>query len=213
MSESLPDQCRATLTRGIEQLDLELSVDKTTRLLQYLALLDKWNKKFNLTAVRDPRDMVIRHLLDSLATLPYLDNKSIIDVGTGAGLPGLVIAICKPELGITLLDTNGKKTRFLQQVVMEMQLNNVSVVQSRVESYSPEHLFDRIISRAFTALDNMVDWCQHFLAPHGEFLAMKGAYPEPGQKPLPSPWQVKETITLNVPYLDEQRHLVRITRR
>ena len=212
MSANLPDRCRSDLEQGCDLLGLNLTDQTTSRLLQYLTMLNKWNKQFNLTAIRDPEAMVVRHLLDSLAVLPHLDDKPLIDVGTGAGLPGLVIALCKPEHHITLLDSNGKKTRFLQQVVMEMQLKNVTVIQSRVENYSPEDLFDRIISRAFTALDNMVDWCQHFLAPQGEFLAMKGAYPEPGQKPLPSPWQVQSVIPLKVPFLDEQRHLVRITR-
>lgn len=212
MSVNLPDRCRSDLEKGCDLLGLKLTDHTFSRLLHYLTMLNKWNKQFNLTAIRDPEAMVVRHLLDSLAVLPHLDDKSLIDVGTGAGLPGMVIALCKPEQHITLLDSNGKKTRFLQQVVMEMQLKNVTVIQSRVENYSPEDLFDRIISRAFTALDNMVDWCQHFLAPEGTFIAMKGAYPEPDQKPLPLPWQIETVVPLSVPFLDEQRHLVRITR-
>ena len=212
MSEKLPDVCRQDLVAGCAELHLDLKPEIIADLLAYLGRLVKWNKQFNLTAIRDPQTMVHRHLLESLSILPYLGGGRILDVGTGAGLPGLMIAICRPDLAITLLDTNGKKTRILNQVVMEMQLSNVTVIQSRVENYSPDDLFDRIVSRAFTALDNMVSWCEHLLVPGGEFLAMKGAYPEPGQQPLPADWHVQDVIPLQVPFVEEQRHLVRITK-
>lgn len=212
MSDALPEACKRQLITGIEQLELSLSDEVIDRLLEYLALLVKWNKAYNLTAVRDPVEMVHRHLLDSLSLLPYLDNKRMLDVGTGAGIPGLIIAIVKPDQPITLLDSNGKKTRFLQNVKMQMGLNQVEVIQSRVENYSPEHLFDRIISRAFTALDNMVNWCQHLLTEDGAFLAMKGTYPEPNQKPLPPGWSVRNIQKIEVPFVNEERHLVTIDR-
>ena len=186
MSESLPEICRTRLDQGITQLNLDLSVHTIERLLEYVALLVKWNKAFNLTAIRDPEQMILRHLLDSLAILPVLDSERLLDVGTGAGIPGLIIAICKPELDVTLLDSNGKKTRFLQQVKTQLDLTNVEVIQSRAEDYSPTELFDRIVSRAFTALDNMVHWCEPLLSKDGVFLAMKGTYPEPDQKAIPT---------------------------
>ena len=212
MSENLPDICRVRLSSGCDELGLHLSEQTQTRLLEYVSLLNKWNKAFNLTAIRDPEQMVIRHVLDALTVLPFLDDKPVLDVGTGGGIPGIIIALCRPDQSITLLDSNGKKTRFLRQAKNQLGINNVEVVQSRAESYSPPVLFDRIISRAFTALDNMVSWCEPLLAQHGVFLAMKGMYPEPNQKPLPSGWQIKEAIPLDVPFTEEQRHLVTITR-
>ena len=212
MSESLPDSCRHRLLDGVAQLNLELSDRALGTLLDYIALLQKWNKAFNLTAVRDPEQMIIRHVLDSLAVLPHLDDKKLLDVGTGGGIPGIIIAVCRPEIAVSLLDSNGKKTRFLQQVKVHLKLDNVEVVQSRAEDYSPPVLFDRIISRAFTALDQMVHWCHHLLDQDGHFLAMKGTYPEPGQKDLPPGWVVKNVQPLKVPFIDEHRHLVSITR-
>ena len=212
MSESLPDSCRLKLSDGVAQLNLDLSDQVQNTLLDYIALLYKWNKAFNLTAVRDPEQMIIRHVLDSLAILPYLDEQKLLDVGTGGGIPGIIIAVCRPEIDISLLDSNGKKTRFLQQVKTHLSLDNVEVIQSRAEDYSPPVLFDRIISRAFTALDQMVHWCDHLLDKDGRFMAMKGTYPEPGQKELPPGWAVTDVQPLTVPFIDEHRHLVSITR-
>lgn len=212
MSEKLPEGCRAELCRGIKQLNLTLTEGVIDNLLIYLSLLVKWNKAYNLTAIREPREMVRRHLLDSLAVLPYLGKGSLLDVGTGPGIPGVIIAVCQPNQVVHLIDANGKKTRFLQHLKIEMGLKNIEVIQSRAENYSPDTLFDRIISRAFTALDNMIDWCQHLLAEDGLFLAMKGAYPEPNQAPLPQGWSVTELHTLKVPFVEEQRHLVCIGR-
>ncbi len=212
MSENLPDQCRTRLEQGITQLSIQLQETQVSQLLDYVALLCKWNKAYNLTAIRDPEQMIIRHLLDSLAILPYLQTRRILDVGTGAGIPGLIIAICQQDTEVTLLDSNGKKTRFLQYATTQLSLDNVEVVQSRAEDYSPVELFDRIVSRAFTALDKMVHWCHPLLAEEGVFLAMKGAYPEPNQKDLPSGWLVTHVEPLVIPFITEQRHLVSVAR-
>ena len=212
MSENLPEVCRQRLVQGLVQLEIVLPENTIEQLLAYVALLVKWNKAYNLTAVRDAEQMVIRHLLDSLSVLPMVAKQDMLDVGSGGGMPGIVLAVCNPETNYTLLDSNGKKTRFLQQAKTQLQLSNVEVIQSRAENYSPPELFDRIISRAFTALDNMIDWCGPLLSEQGLFVAMKGAYPEPDQKPIPAGWEVKDVQSIDVPFIDEQRHLVSIGR-
>ena len=212
MSENLPEVCRQRLAQGLKQLAIALPEQATEQLLTYVALLVKWNKAYNLTAVRDAEQMVIRHLLDSLSVLPMVAGQDMLDVGSGGGMPGIILAICNPETNYTLLDSNGKKTRFLQQAKTQLQLSNVEVIQSRAENYSPPELFDRIISRAFTALDNMIGWCGPLLSEQGLFVAMKGTYPEPEQKPIPVGWEVKDVQSIDVPFIDEQRHLVSIGR-
>ena len=218
MSENLPDLCQQKLIQGLELLGLEISEVTCEKLLAYVGLLLKWNKAYNLTAIRDPEQMIIRHLLDSLSVIPFLyenkrfDDTKTLDVGSGGGMPGVILAICNPNRQYVLLDSNGKKTRFLRHVKSQLQLNNVEVIQSRAENYSPPELFDRIVSRAFTALDNMVNWCGPLLSDHGLFIAMKGTYPEPEQKPLSDGWEVKRVQAIDVPFINEQRHLVTIGR-
>ena len=212
MSENLPEVCQQRLVQGLVQLEIVLPENTIEQLLAYVALLVKWNKAYNLTAVRDAEQMVIRHLLDSLSVLPMLAKQDMLDVGSGGGMPGIILAVCNPETNYTLLDSNGKKTRFLQQAKTQLQLSNVEVIQSRAENYSPPELFDRIISRAFTALDNMIDWCGPLLSEQGLFVAMKGTYPEPDQKSIPAGWEVKDVQSIDVPFIDEQRHLVSIGR-
>ena len=198
------------LRTGIEQLHLQLDEAVVAQLLRYLTGLMKWNKAFNLTAVRDPEQMVVKHLLDSLSILPFVDEGSLIDVGTGAGLPGLVVAIVQPQRAVTLLDSNGKKTRFLKQMAAEMQLDNVTVVQARAEEFAGQ--FDRVTSRAFASLADMVNWCAHLLAPGGCFLAMKGQHPGAEIDALPAGFRVEAVRSLIVPLLHEERHLVCINR-
>lgn len=163
------------LRNGFETLQLKLPLDG---FMHYLKLLHKWNHAYNLTAVRDPITMVSRHLLDSLAIIPWLKGPRFIDVGTGAGLPGIPLALALPEMHITLIDSNGKKIRFLQEVCRALALKNVEVIQTRVENYHPPQGFDTVISRAFSELDQMVHWTEHLIAPEGIWLAMKGRYPE-----------------------------------
>ena len=208
MPESLPDSCRSDLEDGCRQLGLSLSENQINALLAYVAMLLRWNKAYNLTAIRDPREMLQKHVLDALAVVPHLTGKRFLDVGSGGGIPGIILAIVKPELDFVLLDSNGKKTRFLTQAKMQLGLSNVQVQQIRVENYAPDRLFDRIISRAFTALDNMLNLCGHLICEGGEIWAMKGEYPEPNQQPIPESWSVKQAVPLQVPYVEAQRHLI-----
>lgn len=200
------------LSKGLSQLNLTKPLDdkQQNTLIKYVELLNKWNKTYNLTAVRKPEQMVTRHLLDSLSICPYLRGKSILDVGTGAGLPGIPLAVVFPERQFTLLDSNNKKTRFVVQAVSELELPNVDVVQSRVEDFESEQLFDTIISRAYSAIGEMVEQTSHLLAIDGVFLAMKGANPIAEIDILPSSYVVEESRVIKVPGLEEERHLLEI---
>jgi len=205
-----PDH-RQKLADGCEALGLQLTPEILDRLLEYLALLIKWNNAYNLTAVRDPGEMVTRHLLDSLAVAPHLTGQRIIDVGTGAGLPGIPLALLFPQRQFVLLDSNGKKTRFLVQVKATLGLDNVTVVHSRVEEYRPSEPFDTVIARAFAALTDILALCHHLLAAGGTVLAMKGGATE--AEAVPAGFRLAEIITLKVPGLmHEQRHLIRVMR-
>lgn len=195
------------LQRGILRLGLALSDEKTQKLLAYLALLVKWNKTFNLTAIRDPNQMVSHHLLDSLAVLPHLSAGRWLDVGCGAGLPGLVLAICQPDWHFTLLDSNSKKTGFVQQAVIELGLANVQVRCARVENIDVEEKFNGIISRAFTELGDFLNITRHLLAEDGCWVAMKGQ-PEKELPGVPADCIVERIVQLEVPGLDAARCLV-----
>lgn len=176
------------ISEGLQELDLKLPVEP---FLEYLALLQRWNKAYNLTAVRDPDVMVSRHLIDSLAVLPWLEGANWLDVGSGAGLPGIPLALARPEVHVVLLDSNGKKTRFLREVKRSLGLSNIEIVQSRAEMYRPEHKFDTIVSRAFTHLQQMIDWTSHLIAPQGLWVAMKGIYPEVELASIELPYRVE----------------------
>lgn len=198
------------LHAGIDALGLTLPADVGQTLLDYVAMLGKWNGAYNLTAIRDPGQMVVRHVLDSLSVLPHVRGRTLVDVGTGAGLPGLVLAIAQPELAVTLLDSNGKKVRFLRQAVAELGVRNAVAVHSRVEDFS--QTFDVVTSRAFATLADMVGGSAQLLDDGGEFLAMKGQLPAEEITGLPAGFAVREVIALRVPFLNEERHLVRIAR-
>jgi len=193
-------------------MQLSLNDSQQQQLLAFLALLNKWNKAYNLTAVRDERVMVSRQLLDSLSIVPWITTDHLLDVGAGGGMPGIPLAIVFPDKRFTLLDSNGKKTRFLNQCVLELGLKNVDVIHGRAEDCQPEQPFRQISSRAFTALENLVTWCEQLLAQDGEFLAMKGQYPDDEVAALPSHWQVESNHSLNVPGADGERHLLVVTR-
>lgn len=195
------------LQRGIAQLGIALNPDVQARLLRYLDLLHKWNRVYNLTAIRDPQQMVSHHLLDSLAVMPYLWPGRWLDVGCGAGLPGLVLAIAQPGWQLSLLDSNSKKTGFVQQAIIELGLNNASVYCARVEDWRPPELFDGIISRAFTELGNFLGSTRHLVAPGGRWAAMKGL-PEQELAGVPDGCRVERTIPLQVPGLRAARSLV-----
>ncbi len=204
--EQLERQLRhATREMNIEVNDLQVSL-----LLDYLAMLFKWNKAYNLTAIRQINDMLHRHIIDSLSVVKHVHGERLIDVGTGGGLPGVVLAILYPERSIVLLDSNGKKTRFLFQVKAELGLKNIEVVNKRVEQFTPEVLFDGIISRAFSSLQQMYHWTNHLLAENGCFFAMKGVYNQTEIDELPAGLSC-ECIDLFVPNEEGQRHLVIIT--
>lgn len=197
---------RTTLDQGLMELGLALPEDKRQQLLDYVALLNKWNKVHNLTAVRDPEEMVTLHLLDSLALLPHVQAKRLLDVGSGAGLPGIPLAICLPALHVTVMDSNQKKASFMRQAKAELGLDNLEVVCGRVEDYQPEAPFDVITSRAFSELALFVKLTRHLGTEGGQWLAMKGVYPQEELDKLDLvPSQV---LPLKVPGLQAQRHLV-----
>jgi 16S rRNA (guanine527-N7)-methyltransferase len=197
------------LAGGLAQMNLSVGPEQQKQLLDYLQLLQKWNRAFNLTAVRDPRVMVSRQLLDSLSIHALLRGERVLDVGSGAGLPGIPLAIIDPERGFTLLDTNGKKTRFLRQAKLELGLDNLQVEQQRVEQYQPPRPFDTIVSRAFSSLPLMLDLTRHLLAGQGCWLAMKGVIPEAEIAALETgmPFRVHVLV---VPGETAQRHAVEI---
>lgn len=195
------------LAQGLHAMQCDLDGDQQSALLAYLSLLEKWNKVYNLTAVRDPEQMVPQHLLDALSIRPYLSGKRILDVGTGAGLPGIPLAIAEPEYEFVLLDSALKRTRFVTQAVGELGLKNVEVVQSRIADYQPAELFDTITSRAFTATEDFVAATGHLLADKGQLLAMKGKLPEQEINNLPDQWSCK-AHKLDVPGVVGERHLL-----
>ena len=199
------------LETGLRELNLNCSSLQLEKLLKYLELLQRWNKAFNLTAIRDPLQMVRLHLLDSLAIHPYVQGlKSIIDVGTGPGLPGIPLAILNPEINFTLLDSNGKKTRFLFQAINELKLTNASEINHRVEVYQPNQLFDAVISRAFSSISDMLNQCDHLVSDQGCFLAMKGKKPDSELSQMSKAYKVIEVSEVNVPLIDSERHLIKI---
>jgi 16S rRNA (guanine527-N7)-methyltransferase len=198
------------LRAGLAAMELNLDESCQSRLIQYLELLQRWNHHYNLTAIRDASSMVTRHLLDSLALLPHAGSGRLIDVGTGAGLPGIPLALAQPDREITVLDSNGKKTRFLDHVKLTLDMPNLQVVKSRCESYQPTELFDRVSSRAFASLDDMIRGCRHLLAPGGEYLAMKGQYPGDEIEAAKTLAPLIAVEELQVPGLEGARCLVRL---
>ena len=206
---------KSDLLDSAKIIGIEISDFQLEQLIKYLELLIKWNKAYNLTAIRDPKEMLTKHLIDSLSIAPYINegkHKNILDVGTGPGLPGIPMSILFPQTEFLLLDSNGKKTRFLTQCKIMLGLDNVQVFNGRVEEAAVGKKFDQILSRAFTALGNMVDLCAHLLADKGQFLAMKGLAPESEANDIPSTFEIKESIQLHVPGCVEQRHLIIIER-
>lgn len=196
------------LERGLATLGIALPDAAQRKLLAYVALLQKWNKTFALTALRDPAKAVSHHLLDSLAVLPYVTQDSLLDVGSGGGQPGIPLAIARPDLAVTLLDSNSKKTAFLQQAVIELELKNVAVHCGRVEQYRPPEKFAGIVSRAFSELADFVTLSAALLAPEGRWLALKGVRPDDEIARLPEAVAVDAVHRLAVPGVEGERHLV-----
>ena len=200
------DACRKILVSGLKSLKLSLSDDKIEQLLDFIKLIEKWNKAYNLTAIRNREDMVRLHVLDSLAIVSFIEGKRVIDIGTGAGLPGIPLAIYLPEIEFTLLDSNAKKTRFVQQAILELKLKNVSVCHNRVEQYHPEKSFDTVITRAFAGLSDIVELTAHLLNKDGVLLAMKGQIPDVSKLESAK----TELIPVNVPGISAERCLVKV---
>lgn len=199
------------LNRGLLALGLPLEREIQQRLLDYVALIEKWNKVYNLTAIREPEKMVSHHLLDSLAVAPHLHAKRLLDVGSGAGLPGIPLALACPDMRVTLLDSNHKKAAFLSQAVMELKMQNAAVCSERVESWQAPEKFDVIISRAFSDISEFVQMTRHLLAPGGTFAAMKGLHPYEEIEKLPPECKVRQVLPLAIPGLDGARHLVLVS--
>jgi 16S rRNA (guanine527-N7)-methyltransferase len=200
------DALQLRLEKGIAALGLDLPADAVSRLLDFQALLQRWNAAYNLTAVRDPMEMVTRHLLDSLAIAPYVEGATLADLGTGPGLPGIPLSIAVPSREILLVDSNGKKVRFLREAIRSLKLERVRAVQSRVEEV--EGSFDCITARAFASLADMLAWGGHLLAPGGVWLAMKGRPADEELAGVPANFRVETIHSLAVPGLEAERHLV-----
>jgi 16S rRNA (guanine527-N7)-methyltransferase len=198
----------AQIAEGLAAMKMDLAPEAPPRLAAYLELLAKWNRVHNLTAVRETDQMVVLHLLDSLSVLPHVASaKRLLDVGSGPGLPGIPIAIARPDARVTLLDSSHKKAAFLRQAKTELALDNVEVVCERVEQWRPEQRFDAVISRAFSDLPDFVEQAQHLVAPGGKMIAMKGVYPFDEIARVPATHRV-QVVELHVPRLDAKRHLV-----
>jgi 16S rRNA (guanine527-N7)-methyltransferase len=207
----LDNNLSALLEHGVAQLQLALDREQKNKLVDYVKLLSHWNKAYNLTAVRDEGEMMVKHILDSLSVVPFFAGRgSIIDIGSGAGLPGVPLAICYPMAAITTVDSNGKKTRFMQHVVTHLGLSNITVLNKRAEQLAAEKKYDAVTSRAFTSLTDMLVKTNHLLQNKGLFLAMKGVYPIEELSELPTGYKVTAVHELKVPGLAAERHLVAI---
>lgn len=200
-------QLRGLLEQQSEKMALSLTNEQLDTLIAYLQLLVKWNKAYNLTAVKDPVEMVSRHLLDSLSLLPFVKGPRIVDVGSGPGLPSIPLAICRPDLQITSIDSNGKKTRFQNQAKVELGLRNLTIINGRAEACK-DGPFDEVVSRAFASIADMIKWTHQLCREEGVFLAMKGLYPEVELTELPTGFELKTSHSLNVPGTQGARHLM-----
>ena len=211
---SVSPQHAQELIEGAQQLGVILTEQQQQQLLQYLGLLIKWNKAYNLTAVRNPDEMVSRHLLDSLSVVQYVEQygNDWLDVGSGGGMPGVPLAIIFPERKFTLLDSNGKKTRFLTQVKLELKLDNLEVIHNRVEAFTPARAFSGIISRAFSSLADFTNWTRHLGDTNSHWLAMKGVHPDDELQALPEDFRLDSCQILKVPGCQGQRHIVILQR-
>ena len=205
------DDLRPDLEAGLRQLGLDAALAEP--LLAYLALLARWNATYNLTAIRDPREMLVKHLLDSLAMHAHLNGiGNLADLGTGPGLPGIPLAIARPDLQVVLVESNGKKARFLREAVRQLKLGNANVAESRIEAFQPGTHFDAITARALATLPLILELGGHLPGPGGRLLAMKGVVPDGEIATLPAGWRLAAVHPLRVPGLDAERHLVEVAR-
>lgn len=196
------------LNEGLAQLGVPADTARTACMLRYLDLLQRWNQAYNLTSITEPLDMVVRHILDSATARPCLHGKAVLDAGSGAGLPGIPLALLEPERHFTLLDSVGKKVSFLRQAVLELKLPNVTPVQARLEAWEPSQRFDTVICRALGSLAELAQLCGRLLAPAGRLVAMKGRFPAGEIDELPAGWRVTSASRVEVPGLAAERHIV-----
>jgi 16S rRNA (guanine527-N7)-methyltransferase len=203
---------KAQLEQGLDELGLKLDRGARKRLLEFVELLEKWNRVYNLTAIRGADQIVSGHLLDGLAIVPHVRPERALDVGSGAGFPGIPLAIARPSTQVTLLDSNQKKAAFLRQAVSDLQLDNTTVVEERVESWQPQEKFDLIVSRALSDTGEFVRGSRHLLAPGGVFAVMKGVVPKDELERLPQGFSVRQIVPLAVPGLEAARHLILVER-
>ncbi|MBB1269774.1 16S rRNA (guanine(527)-N(7))-methyltransferase RsmG [Shewanella sp. SR44-3] len=201
------------LSAYLAEMNLSATEQQQRQLIGFVEMLNKWNKAYNLTSVRLPEQMLIRHVMDSLAVSPYLSGNRFIDVGTGPGLPGIPLAIMNPNKEFVLLDSLGKRIRFQKQVQFELKINNISSIESRVEAFEPENKFDGVLSRAFASVQDMLTWCHHLPHSEGTFYALKGQLNPAELDAIPEGFELVETIVLHVPQLDEQRHLLKLRKK
>jgi 16S rRNA (guanine527-N7)-methyltransferase len=194
----------------IDKSNISINEKQLSQLIQYVELLVKWNKAYNLTSVRDPNEMLVKHIMDSLSVGEVLKGNNFIDVGTGPGLPGIPLAILYPEREFVLLDSLGKRITFLRQVVFQLKLANVTPLLSRVEKYQPEVPFDGVLSRAFASLEDMVTWCKHLIDQEGRFYALKGQYPKDELNQLPNDVSLIKSHEITVPNLTGERHVIEL---
>ncbi|MDY4594835.1 MAG: 16S rRNA (guanine(527)-N(7))-methyltransferase RsmG [[Pasteurella] aerogenes] len=205
---NLEQQLAEKLNSLLKQTALLITDQQKQQLIDLVKLLNKWNKAYNLTSVRDPQEMLVKHILDSIVVSPYLQGERFIDVGTGPGLPGLPLAIVQPDKHFVLLDSLGKRISFIRNAIRELRLTNVIPILSRVEEYQPEDKFDGVLSRAFASLKDMTDWCHHLPKENGYFYALKGIYQEDEINELNEKYTIQEVIELHVPELIGERHLI-----
>ncbi|MBR8514869.1 16S rRNA (guanine(527)-N(7))-methyltransferase RsmG [Pasteurella multocida] len=205
---NLEQQLSQKLEILLKQTALSITDQQKEQLIKLVLLLNKWNKAYNLTSVRDPMEMLVKHILDSVVVSPHLQGKHFIDVGTGPGLPGLPLAIVNPNKHFVLLDSLGKRISFIRNAIRELGLDNVEAVLSRVEEYHPEQPFDGVLSRAFASLKDMTDWCQHLPKQDGYFYALKELYHQEEVEELSEKFTIQQVIRLQVPELIGERHLV-----
>ncbi|GAC12669.1 16S rRNA (guanine(527)-N(7))-methyltransferase RsmG [Aliiglaciecola lipolytica] len=208
--DDLKNDLLSAFDKAVSSLTLEINEQQRQSLIDFVLMIHKWNKAYNLTSVRDPQQMLIKHIVDSIVVAPYLDRAHYIDVGTGPGLPGIPLSIMHPDKHFVLLDSLGKRVRFMKQASFELGLKNIEPVQSRVEQYSSDIQLDGVLSRAFASIKDMLHWCQHLVDSQGEFLALKGQFPEQEIALLPDGFEVIESIKLDIPVLEGERHLIKI---
>lgn len=208
--DDLKTELHAQFSKLAPKLNFPISQQQQDKLIDFVLLLNKWNKTYNLSSVRQPSDMLVKHIFDSIVISPFLEGSTFADVGTGPGLPGIPLAIMHPEKSFTLIDSLGKRVRFMNQAIHELKLNNAIPIQTRVEDMAVDSHFDGVLSRAFASLNDMLHWCKHLIAKDGVFLALKGQLNQEELEQIPSQFTLVQSIPLLIPSLIGDRHLVKI---